>query len=103
MENRYVEIKNATRGELLYRLPSLNVRRSLLPGMTMKVSFDEMREALCDYGVRTMFRLGYLRCVNDKDAIDLDIKEETKDIRTILYVKAFSDCDNLTEEDIDEI
>ena len=31
------------------------------------------------------------------------IKEETKDIRTILYVKAFSDCDNLTEEDIDEI
>lgn len=31
------------------------------------------------------------------------IKEETKDIRTILYVKAFSDCDNITEEDIDEI
>ena len=83
MENRYVEIKNATRGELLYRLPSLNVRRSLLPGMTMKVPFDEMREALCDYGVRTMFRLGYLRCVNDKDAIDLEIKEETKDVSSI--------------------
>ena len=83
MENRYVEFKNATRGELLYRLPSLNVRRSLLPGMTMKVSFDEMREALCDYGVRTMFRLGYLRCVNDKDAIDLEIKEETKDVSSI--------------------
>ena len=83
MENRYVEIKNATRGELLYRLPSLNVRRSLLPGMTMKVSYDEMREALCDYGVRTMFRLGYLRCVNDKDAIDLEIKEETKDVSSI--------------------
>ena len=83
MENRYVEAKNATRGELLYRLPSLNVRRSLLPGMTMKVSFDEMREALCDYGVRTMFRLGYLRCVNDKDAIDLEIKEETKDVSSI--------------------
>ena len=83
MENRYVEIKNATRGELLYRLPSLNVRRSLLPGLTMKVSFDEMREALCDYGVRTMFRLGYLRCVNDKDAIDLEIKEETKDVSSI--------------------
>ena len=83
MENRYVEIKNATRGELLSRLPSLNVRRSLLPGMTMKVSFDEMREALCDYGVRTMFRLGYLRCVNDKDAIDLEIKEETKDVSSI--------------------
>ena len=83
MENRYVEIKNATRGELLYRLPSLNVRRSLLPGMTMKVSFDEMREALCDYGVRTMFRLGYLRCVNDKDAIDLEIKEETKDVSSV--------------------
>ena len=83
MENRYVEIKNATRGELLYRLPSLNVRRSLLPGMTMKVSFDEMREALCDYGVGIMFRLGYLRCVNDKDAIDLEIKEETKDVSSI--------------------
>ena len=83
MENRYVEIKNATRGELVYRLPSLRVRRSFLPGMTMKVSFDEMREALCDYGVRTMFRLGYLRCVNDKDAIDLEIKEETKDVSSI--------------------
>ena len=83
MENRYVEIKNATRGELLYRLPSLNVRRSFLPGMTMKVSFDEMLEALCDYGVRTMFRLGYLRCVNDKDAIDLEIKEETKEVSPI--------------------
>lgn len=31
------------------------------------------------------------------------IKAETKDIRTILYVKAFSDCDDLTEEDLNEI
>lgn len=83
MENRFVEIKNATRGELIYRLPSLNVRRSLLPGMTMKVSFDEIREALCDYGIRTMFRLGYLRCTNDKDAIDLELKEETKEVNSV--------------------
>ena len=80
MENRYVEIKNATRGELVYRLPSLRVRRSFLPGMTMKVSFDELREGLCDYGVRTMFRLGYLRCVDDKDSVDLGLKEEIGDI-----------------------
>ena len=80
MENRYVEIKNATRGELVYRLPSLRVRRSFLPGMTMKVSFDELREGLWDYGVRTMFRLGYLRCVDDKDSVDLGLKEEIGDI-----------------------
>ena len=80
MENRYVEIKNATRGELVYRLPSLRVRRSFLPGMTMKVSVDELREGLCDYGVRTMFRLGYLRCVDDKDSVDLGLKEEIGDV-----------------------
>ena len=28
------------------------------------------------------------------------IKAETHDIRTILYAKAFADCDDLTEEDI---
>ena len=83
MENRYVEIKNATRGELIYRLSSLNVRRSFLPGMTMKVSFEELREGLCDYGVRTMFRLGYLRCVNEQDAIDLEIQEPSDNNNSI--------------------
>ena len=83
MENRYVEIKNATRGELIYRLSSLNVRRSFLPGMTMKVSFEELREGLCDYGVRTMFRLGYLRCVNEQDAIDLEIQESSDNNNSI--------------------
>ena len=83
MENRYVEIKNATRGELIYRLSSLNVRRSFLPGMTMKVNFEELREGLCDYGVRTMFRLGYLRCVNEKDAIDLEIQESSDNSNSI--------------------
>ncbi len=31
------------------------------------------------------------------------IKAETKNIRTILYVKAFSDCDNITEEELNEL
>lgn len=30
------------------------------------------------------------------------IAEETKDIRTILYAKAFADDDNLSEEDLNE-
>ena len=30
------------------------------------------------------------------------IEEETKDIRTILYAKAFADFDGLTEEDLTE-
>lgn len=30
------------------------------------------------------------------------IEEETKDIRTILYAKAFADFDDLTEEDLTE-
>lgn len=29
------------------------------------------------------------------------IEKETHDIRTILYAKAFSDCDEITEEDLD--
>ena len=28
------------------------------------------------------------------------IKDETKDIRTILYAKAFADCEELSEEDL---
>ena len=51
--------------------------------MTMKVSFEELREGLCDYGVRTMFRLGYLRCVNEQDAIDLEIQESSDNNNSI--------------------
>ena len=29
------------------------------------------------------------------------IEKETHDIRTILYAKAFADCDNVSEEDLD--
>lgn len=31
------------------------------------------------------------------------IKADTKEIRTILYIKAFSDCDNITEEELNEL
>ena len=34
------------------------------------------------------------------DEAGLRARIETKDIRTILYAKAFADCDDLTEEDL---
>lgn len=40
-----------------------------------------------------------LRELNDQKLREI-IKAETKDIRTILYAKAFADCDDLSEEDL---
>ena len=31
------------------------------------------------------------------------VRNETKDIRTILYIKAFSDCDDVNDEELREI
>ena len=31
------------------------------------------------------------------------VRKETKDIRTILYIKAFSDCDDISDEELREI
>lgn len=31
------------------------------------------------------------------------VKKDTKDIRTILYIKAFSDCDDISDEELREI
>ncbi|MDY6375421.1 MAG: His-Xaa-Ser system protein HxsD [Succinivibrionaceae bacterium] len=44
-------------------------------------------------------RARLLRELNDQKLREI-IKSETKDIRTILYAKAFADCDDLTEEDL---
>ncbi len=42
----------------------------------------------------------FLQKLNDYKLRQI-IEEETKDIRTILYAKAFADCDDITEDDID--
>jgi His-Xaa-Ser system protein HxsD len=39
------------------------------------------------------------RSLNDQKLRQI-IKDETKDIRTILYAKAFADCEELSEEDL---
>lgn len=41
------------------------------------------------------------RMLNDQKLRNI-IEDETKDIRTILYAKAFADFDDLTEEDLTE-
>lgn len=40
----------------------------------------------------------FLQLLNDYKLREI-IREETKDINTILYLKAFADCDQLIEED----
>ena len=40
----------------------------------------------------------FLQRLNDYKLREI-IREETKDINTILYLKAFADCDQLIEED----
>ena len=39
-------------------------------------------------------------CLNDYK-LRCIIEHETHDIRTILYAKAFTDCDDITEEDLE--
>ena len=43
----------------------------------------------------------FLRSLNDFKLREI-IEKETKDIRTILYAKAFGDFDDLTEEELSE-
>lgn len=83
-EDRLVEIKNMTNGTLVYKVPALNVRREFLPGMSKKIKYDELQEALLDNGIRTMFRLNYLACTNKKDGVDLEIYEPDQDVDTML-------------------
>lgn len=75
MEDRRVEIRNTTNGLLIYKIPGLHVSRSFMPGMKMKVGFEELQEGLCDLGIKRMFNAGYLICLNQQDAIDLGLSE----------------------------
>lgn len=43
------------------------------------------------------FRLTFFECLNDYKLRNI-IAEETKDIRTLLYAKAFMDCEDLNIE-----
>lgn len=67
---RTVEIKNVTRGTLVYSIPALHVRREFLANMKIAIKVDELQEALCDYGVRYMFDHKYLVFMNQKDAAE---------------------------------
>lgn len=74
-DTRLVEIQNKTRGALIYSIPALRVRREMLPNMRLRVPYDELQEGICDYGIRKMFDLGYLVCVNRADSDDLGLTE----------------------------
>lgn len=49
--------------------------------------------------IPSSFREIFLSRLNDYK-LRCIIEEETKDIRTILYAKAFADCEDLSEEEI---
>lgn len=78
MSERRVEIKSFSDGQVLYTVPSRNVRRVFSPNMKMKVPYEELEEGLCDYGVRELFLTGLLACVDTKDAVDLELMEAPK-------------------------
>lgn len=52
-------------------------------------------------GADELLRKKIFQMLNDQKLRNI-IEEETKDIRTILYAKAFADFDDLTEEDLSE-
>lgn len=95
MSERRVEIKNFSDGQVIYAVPSRNVRRVFSPNMKMKVPFEELEEGLCDYGTRELFLCGLLACTDSKDAEDLELVEAPKfdtlktggDIKEILSSK----------------
>ncbi len=68
---------------------------------TIQRSLQESIETLTIDNVsdEEQFRLEFFQKLNDYKLREL-IDKETKDIKTILYAKAFGEFDELTEEDI---
>lgn len=72
--DRKVQIKNLSSGRVYYSIPNLNVKRRILPQMTIELPFAEVQQGLYEYGIRVMFTDGILAVVGDRDAIDLGLK-----------------------------
>lgn len=72
--DRKVQIKNLSSGRVYYSIPNLNVKRKILPQMTIELPFAEVQQGLYEYGIRVMFTDGILAIVGDQDAIDLGLK-----------------------------
>lgn len=72
--DRKVQIKNLSSGRVYYSIPNLNVKRKILPQMTIELPFAEVQQGLYEYGIRVMFTDGILAVVGDQDAIDLGLK-----------------------------
>lgn len=72
--DRKVQIKNLSSGRVYYSIPNLNVKRRILPQMTIELPFAEVQQGLYEYGIRVMFTDGILAVVGDQDAIDLGLK-----------------------------
>lgn len=68
---------------------------------TIQRSLQESIETLTIDNVsdEKLFRLEFFQKLNDYKLRE-QIDQETKDIKTILYAKAFSEFDELTEEEI---
>lgn len=76
--DRIVEIVCTANHDVVYIVPTMNnLRRAFRPGTHMRVPFEEVQNALCEYGVEKLFELGYLRIPSTKDAIDLGLIEES--------------------------
>lgn len=93
MENtRMIELKSNVKGDLTYVIRSRNIRRNFLPGSKLRVSFEEVQEALCDLGIARMFQNGYLVFTNPQDAIDVgfaeanEVAKNVKDPKEVLDI-----------------
>ncbi len=62
---------------------------------------DGEEEIITIEGADENFKSAFFEKLNDYKLREV-IDKETKDIRTILYAKAFGDFDNITEEEIKE-
>ena len=60
----------------------------------IKIELIKTDNIINESDIKTLF----FQKLNDYKLREI-IKEETKDINTILYLKAFADCDQLLEED----
>ena len=72
-----------------------DIERSLLSESEESLSITPKSETS-----EAMVKSVLFSCLNDFK-LRCIIERETHDIRTILYAKAFTDCDDITEEDLE--
>lgn len=71
---RMVKVTNLSSARVTYNLPNLSVVRMFLPGVTIEIPFDEIRQSLYEYGIRSMYSDGTLYVADEKAAVELGLR-----------------------------